>query len=183
MTSVPKPLKFLRAHYEGLKTQYGNLPASNANRPALADVLSVLAITSGKEGERESLHYRSGLGCSCTLPSSSAARRCAASCCQQVAPQVGRLSRSKQRAWPCPWRGHSCCCAGAALSWHLQKCVPSAAPHPSTAARLAERLNQQSGSDPPTCVLQAEGHWGRRRLLGQRVRAEFGRGDCCRVPR
>eukprot|EP00891_Asterochloris_glomerata_P006079 jgi/Astpho2/6079/e_gw1.00084.7.1_t len=58
MTSVPKPLKFLRAHYEGLKTQYSSLPASNANRPALADVLSVLAITSGKEGERESLHYR-----------------------------------------------------------------------------------------------------------------------------
>lgn len=77
MTSVPKPLKFLRAHYEGLKTQYSSLPASNANRPALADVLSVLAITSGKEGERESLHYRWGLTCpcvSCTLPMRSGAR-------------------------------------------------------------------------------------------------------------
>ena len=29
MTSVPKPLKFLSKHYEGLKTLYNSLPSSN----------------------------------------------------------------------------------------------------------------------------------------------------------
>ena len=53
MTSVPKPLKFLRPHYETLKTTY-----EESKREKLADVISVLAITAGKEGERESLKYR-----------------------------------------------------------------------------------------------------------------------------
>ncbi|KAI3925638.1 hypothetical protein MKW98_001492 [Papaver atlanticum] len=47
MTSVPKPLKFLRPHYGTLKTYL-----------FLADILSVLAITMSPEGERESLRYR-----------------------------------------------------------------------------------------------------------------------------
>jgi len=57
MTSVPKPLKFLRAHYGWLKEAHGRMRADGP-RAALADVLSVLAITTGKEGERESLRFR-----------------------------------------------------------------------------------------------------------------------------
>lgn len=58
MTSVPKPLKFLRSHYKELKDLYESLPASNQNKASLADIVSVMAITSGKEGARESLQYR-----------------------------------------------------------------------------------------------------------------------------
>ena len=57
MTSVPKPLKFLRSHYDGLKKTFEGLQDSS-NKKKLADVISVLAITSGKEGARESLKYR-----------------------------------------------------------------------------------------------------------------------------
>ena len=57
MTSVPKPLKFLRPHYERLKDAHTSMKDTN-NKKKLADVLSVLAITTGKEGERESLKYR-----------------------------------------------------------------------------------------------------------------------------
>jgi hypothetical protein len=58
MTSVPKPLKFLRSHYKEMKDLYESIPAQNRNKPALADIISVMAITSGKLGERESLHFR-----------------------------------------------------------------------------------------------------------------------------
>ena len=99
MTSVPKPLKFLRSHYGtpnknqcvlsctcttrpisaalgtscircmdhlnrascersgSLKEAYERTPTGD-NKRGLADVLSVLAITTGKEGERESLRFR-----------------------------------------------------------------------------------------------------------------------------
>ena len=40
-----------------LKEAYKRTPAGD-NRRALADVLSVLAITTGKKGERESLRFR-----------------------------------------------------------------------------------------------------------------------------
>ena len=55
MTSVPKPLKFLRPHYATLKA---TLAGAKANKAALADVLSVLAMTMAAEGSRESLKYR-----------------------------------------------------------------------------------------------------------------------------
>lgn len=58
MTSVPKPLKFLRSHYQEMKDLYEKIPDQNRNKPALADIISVMAITSGKEGGRESLHFR-----------------------------------------------------------------------------------------------------------------------------
>ncbi|XP_078180193.1 26S proteasome non-ATPase regulatory subunit 2 homolog A-like isoform X2 [Carex rostrata] len=61
MTSVPKPLKFLRPHYGTLKTFYEQMPESDLKK-YLADVLSVLALTMSAEGERESLKYRL-LGC------------------------------------------------------------------------------------------------------------------------
>ncbi|KAJ6734148.1 26S PROTEASOME NON-ATPASE REGULATORY SUBUNIT [Salix purpurea] len=57
MTSVPKPLKFLRAHYGALKAHYEKMAESDLKK-YLADILSVLALTMSAEGERESLKYR-----------------------------------------------------------------------------------------------------------------------------
>ncbi|XVF02046.1 hypothetical protein REPUB_Repub04eG0142400 [Reevesia pubescens] len=57
MTSVPKPLKFLRPHYGTLKAFYERMPESDLKK-YLADILSVLALTMSAEGERESLKYR-----------------------------------------------------------------------------------------------------------------------------
>lgn len=57
MTSVPKPLKFLRPHYETLKSYFETMVESELKK-YLADVLSVLALTMSVEGERESLKYR-----------------------------------------------------------------------------------------------------------------------------
>jgi 26S proteasome regulatory subunit N1 len=58
MTSVPKPLKFLRPHFGPLKTLYQKWQtsqdlddASMEFRARLADVLSVLAMTMGKPGK------------------------------------------------------------------------------------------------------------------------------------
>ncbi|XP_013623989.1 PREDICTED: 26S proteasome non-ATPase regulatory subunit 2 homolog A-like [Brassica oleracea var. oleracea] len=57
MTSVPKPLKFLRPHYGTLKELHKNMADSDLKK-LLADILSVLALTMSAEGERESLGYR-----------------------------------------------------------------------------------------------------------------------------
>ncbi|KAL4620465.1 hypothetical protein ACB092_06G156000 [Castanea dentata] len=57
MTSVPKPLKFLRPHYGTLKAFYETMGGSDLKK-YLADILSVLALTMSAEGERESLKYR-----------------------------------------------------------------------------------------------------------------------------
>ncbi|XP_057509334.1 26S proteasome non-ATPase regulatory subunit 2 homolog A-like [Actinidia eriantha] len=57
MTSVPKPLKFLRPHYGTLK-EYYELMADSDLKKFLAGILSVLAMTMSAEGERESLKYR-----------------------------------------------------------------------------------------------------------------------------
>lgn len=57
MTSVPKPLKFLRPHYGALKAFYETM-TDNGLKELLADILSVLALTMSAEGERESLKYR-----------------------------------------------------------------------------------------------------------------------------
>ncbi|KAG2494897.1 hypothetical protein HYH03_006832 [Edaphochlamys debaryana] len=57
MTSVPKPLKFLRPHFDALKARHETMSASQAeNRALLADVISILATT--KELSREVLKYR-----------------------------------------------------------------------------------------------------------------------------
>jgi len=65
MTSVPKPLKFLRPHFEEIKTLHttfqklGDLPNDSLEfRARLADVLSVLAMTMGKPEKRESLKFK-----------------------------------------------------------------------------------------------------------------------------
>ncbi|XP_075486643.1 26S proteasome non-ATPase regulatory subunit 2 homolog A-like [Primulina tabacum] len=57
MTSVPKPLKFLRPHYGTLQAHYEKMADSDLKK-LLADILSVLALTMSPEGERASLKYR-----------------------------------------------------------------------------------------------------------------------------
>lgn len=55
MTSVPKPLKFLRPHYSSLKTIVGKI-TDPSPRALCADIISVLAMTN-TEGT-ECLQYR-----------------------------------------------------------------------------------------------------------------------------
>ncbi|XP_033213120.1 26S proteasome non-ATPase regulatory subunit 2 [Belonocnema kinseyi] len=55
MTSVPKPLKFMRPHYDTMKTVYDTLSDPKA-KELCSDIISVLAMTMG-EG-RECLKYR-----------------------------------------------------------------------------------------------------------------------------
>ncbi|KAH0545526.1 proteasome regulatory particle base subunit [Glutinoglossum americanum] len=57
MTAVPKPLKFLRPHYEKLTKSYDAWPAGD-DKSALADVLSVLGMTYADEDRQDSLKYR-----------------------------------------------------------------------------------------------------------------------------
>lgn len=58
MTSVPKPLKFLRPHFARLKELYSKWPDSNRDKSLFAEVLSVLAMTYSDNGQRETLHFR-----------------------------------------------------------------------------------------------------------------------------
>lgn len=55
MTSVPKPLKFLRPHYDTMKTVYEKMSASDV-KVQCADVVSVLAMTMSEE--RECLKFK-----------------------------------------------------------------------------------------------------------------------------
>ena len=57
MTAVPKPLKFLRPHYESLTKLYEEWP-DNADRSSLADVLSVIGMTFSDEDRQDTLKYR-----------------------------------------------------------------------------------------------------------------------------
>lgn len=59
MTSVPKPLKFMRSHYGTMKDIYEKLKVPldlEDVRKVCADVISVLAMTMGEK--RECLKYR-----------------------------------------------------------------------------------------------------------------------------
>lgn len=58
MTSVPKPLKFLRPHFSTLKTYYANSMPDGPNRVFLADILSVLSMTMGDSSQCESLRFK-----------------------------------------------------------------------------------------------------------------------------
>jgi 26S proteasome regulatory subunit N1 len=58
MTSVPKPLKFLRPHYDALKAVYQSWDDEYGIKQRLADVLSVLAMTMAAPGTRESLKFK-----------------------------------------------------------------------------------------------------------------------------
>ncbi|KAF2152557.1 26S proteasome regulatory complex, non-ATPase subcomplex, Rpn1 subunit [Myriangium duriaei CBS 260.36] len=57
MTAVPKPLKFLRPHYEKLEEAYRSWPEGE-NKISLADTLSVLGMTHSDEDRLETLKYR-----------------------------------------------------------------------------------------------------------------------------
>lgn len=59
MTSVPKPLKFLRPHLQTLKDTYAKL-AEGDNKKLLADIISLLAMTDAPVDNvmPESLKYR-----------------------------------------------------------------------------------------------------------------------------
>jgi 26S proteasome regulatory subunit N1 len=57
MTAVPKPLKFLRPHYEKLETAYQSWPAGD-NKKSFADMLSVLGMTYSGEDRLDCLKYR-----------------------------------------------------------------------------------------------------------------------------
>ncbi|KAJ3032270.1 proteasome regulatory particle base subunit [Rhizophlyctis rosea] len=57
MTAVPKPLKFLRPHYQTLKDTY-ELWQEGDDKRFLADILSVLSMSYAEEGARDSLRYR-----------------------------------------------------------------------------------------------------------------------------
>ena len=58
MTSVPKPLKFLRPHYDTLVNFYNGKKDGSPNKKELADVLSVLAMTMAKPETRTCLKYK-----------------------------------------------------------------------------------------------------------------------------
>lgn len=55
MTSVPKPLKFMRPHYGTMTAIYTKLTNDEVKK-ACADIISVLAMTMGEK--RECLKYR-----------------------------------------------------------------------------------------------------------------------------
>ncbi|KAI1826515.1 armadillo-type protein [Xylaria intraflava] len=57
MTAVPKPLKFLRPHYEPLTKVYEEWPEGD-NKASLADVLSVIGMTFSDEERQDTLKYR-----------------------------------------------------------------------------------------------------------------------------
>ncbi|KAM5439063.1 proteasome regulatory particle base subunit [Microsporum canis] len=57
MTAVPKPLKFLRPHYDDLTKVYDEW-APGDDKDSLADILSVLGMTYGVEDKLETLKYR-----------------------------------------------------------------------------------------------------------------------------
>ncbi|KAI1749906.1 armadillo-type protein [Xylaria castorea] len=57
MTAVPKPLKFLRPHYETLTKLYEDWPEGE-NKASLADVLSVIGMTFSDEERQDTLKYR-----------------------------------------------------------------------------------------------------------------------------
>ncbi|KAK0735721.1 armadillo-type protein [Apiosordaria backusii] len=57
MTAVPKPLKFLRPHYETLTNLHDEWPAGDDNT-SLADVLSVIGMTFSDEDRQDTLKYR-----------------------------------------------------------------------------------------------------------------------------
>ncbi|KAF2031531.1 26S proteasome non-ATPase-like protein regulatory subunit 2 [Setomelanomma holmii] len=57
MTAVPKPLKFLRPHYENFEKAYASWPEGE-NKQAFADMMSVLGMTYSDEERLDCLKYR-----------------------------------------------------------------------------------------------------------------------------
>lgn len=57
MTAVPKPLKFLRPHYDTMTKLYEDWPSGD-DKTSLADVLSVIGMTYSDEDRQDTLKYR-----------------------------------------------------------------------------------------------------------------------------
>ncbi|KAL2761149.1 hypothetical protein ACRALDRAFT_2117839 [Sodiomyces alcalophilus JCM 7366] len=57
MTAVPKPLKFLRPHYETMTKLHDSWPEGD-HKTSLADVLSVIGMTFSDEDRQDTLKYR-----------------------------------------------------------------------------------------------------------------------------
>lgn len=51
MTSVPKPFKFLKTHYEALSNHYETLTDSTEFKREFADFLSVISMTMAERGK------------------------------------------------------------------------------------------------------------------------------------
>jgi 26S proteasome regulatory subunit N1 len=58
MTSVPKPLKFLRPFFDALKKVYESWNLDHPMKESMADVMSVLAMTMAPQGSRECLKFK-----------------------------------------------------------------------------------------------------------------------------
>ena len=58
MTSVPKPLKLLREHFDELDSCYNDLVTDSPSKKLLADVLSVLAMATDDKADRKCINYR-----------------------------------------------------------------------------------------------------------------------------
>lgn len=58
MTSVPKPLKFLRPHYDTLKGVYNSWDEMHEMKKTMADMLSVLAMTMSEKDSMECLTFK-----------------------------------------------------------------------------------------------------------------------------
>lgn len=58
MTSVPKPLKFLKPFYDSLKSVYESWHAAHDLKQKMADMLSVLAMTMSSSGSYECLKFK-----------------------------------------------------------------------------------------------------------------------------
>lgn len=58
MTSVPKPLKWLRPYYNDLKTIYASWHIAHSLKQLMADMLSVLAMTMSEPGSQECLRFK-----------------------------------------------------------------------------------------------------------------------------
>lgn len=56
VTSIPKPLKFLKPHYDAIKQAFESFKSAD-NKTQLATLLSVMGMTMGKEDERDSLKF------------------------------------------------------------------------------------------------------------------------------
>ncbi|KAL9642075.1 hypothetical protein ABK040_004124 [Willaertia magna] len=56
VTTIPKPLRFLRPHYQALQEAYKNNTPKD-NKVLFANIMSVLGMTLAKEGERDCLNY------------------------------------------------------------------------------------------------------------------------------
>ena len=61
MTSVPKPLKFLKDHYEKIQEFYSGMEAGARKEP-FSDLMSVLAMTMEDPETRQCLKYRLASG-------------------------------------------------------------------------------------------------------------------------